>query len=103
MTRTTVRHVSLVVATLVGIAPACAHHVMGGATPATFAQGLLSGLGHPVIGLAHLAFLLAVGLAVAASGPSLVMPPLSLRPPPPPPPLHPPPVNLPPPSVLPYP
>jgi urease accessory protein len=31
--------------------PAFAHHPMGGLTPATFADGLLSGLGHPVIGL----------------------------------------------------
>src|SRR5258708_14836380 len=77
MTRTTVRHVSLAtIAILVGIAPASAHHVMGGATPATFGQGLLSGLGHPIIGLDHLAFLLAIGLAVGVSGLSLLMPAL---------------------------
>ena len=44
---------------------ALAHHAMGGETPATFTQGLLSGLGHPVIGLDHLAFLIAVGLVAA--------------------------------------
>src|SRR5438270_774512 len=27
-----------------------AHHLMGGKTPSTFADGLLSGLGHPLIG-----------------------------------------------------
>lgn len=42
-------------------AAAFAHHVMDGALPATPLQGLLSGLGHPVIGLDHLAALVAVG------------------------------------------
>jgi urease accessory protein len=75
MIHTIARQVSLaLIAMSAGIAPASAHHVMGGATPATFAQGLLSGLGHPVIGLDHLAFLLAVGLAVGASGLNLLMP-----------------------------
>jgi urease accessory protein len=35
--------------------PAFAHHLMGGRTPSTFADGLLSGLGHPIIGLDHFA------------------------------------------------
>lgn len=53
--------------------PAAAHHPMGGAVPATLWQGLASGLAHPVIGLDHLAFLIAVGLAagVARRGPAL--------------------------------
>ena len=55
-------------AILLAPASALAHHVMDGELPATFAQGLLSGLGHPVIGLDHLAFVVAVGL-VAASAP----------------------------------
>jgi urease accessory protein len=46
--------------------PAAAHHVMGGKMPATFAQGLLSGLGHPIIGLDHLAAVVAVGCLAAA-------------------------------------
>jgi len=43
---------------------------MGGALPQTFAQGFLSGLGHPVIGLDHAAFIVAAGffLAMAAGG-----------------------------------
>ena len=45
--------------------PAFAHHPTGGKLPATLWHGLLSGLGHPVIGPDHLAFLLAFG-AVAA-------------------------------------
>jgi urease accessory protein len=55
-------------------APASAHHVMGGRTPATFFEGLLSGLGHPIIGPEHLAFLIAVGLIVGAAGLSLALP-----------------------------
>lgn len=39
-----------------------AHHMEGGKLPETLGEGLLSGLAHPVIGLDHLAFLLAVGL-----------------------------------------
>jgi urease accessory protein len=54
--------------------PAFAHHVMGGRTPATFAEGLLSGLGHPIIGIDHLAFLVAVGVAVGVAGLGLLMP-----------------------------
>jgi urease accessory protein len=41
--------------------PAFAHHLMGGEPPATFAQGLLSGLAHPVLGLDHFLFLLMAG------------------------------------------
>jgi urease accessory protein len=49
-----------------GSMPAFAHHVMGGRTPATFGEGILSGLGHPVIGLDHLAAVIAVGCLAAA-------------------------------------
>lgn len=45
--------------------PALAHHAMGGETPATLWQGLASGIGHPVIGPDHLAFLLAAGVLAA--------------------------------------
>lgn len=51
---------------LTAAGPAFAHHVMGGQMPATFAQGLLSGLGHPVIGLDHFAAVVAVGYLAAA-------------------------------------
>ena len=44
---------------------AWAHHPMGGATPTTFWHGILSGVGHPIIGVDHFAFVLAVGLASA--------------------------------------
>lgn len=50
-------------------APAFAHHPMGGMTPETFSQGMLSGLGHPIIGLDHFAFLIvAILLACALKG-----------------------------------
>jgi urease accessory protein len=55
-------------------ASASAHHVMGGKVPTTFTEGLLSGLGHPVIGPDHLAFLLAIGVAVGVGGLNLVLP-----------------------------
>jgi len=42
--------------------PSLAHHVMDGEIPRTFFHGFLSGLGHPIIGLDHLAFVIAVGL-----------------------------------------
>jgi urease accessory protein len=45
--------------------PAAAHHVMDNQLPATLGQGLLSGLGHPVIGLDHLAAVVAVGCLAA--------------------------------------
>ena len=45
---------------------AFAHHPMGGATPETFWQGLLSGLGHPVIELDHFMMIVALGVLVAS-------------------------------------
>ena len=67
---------SIVPAALVLFAsgPASAHHPMGGKTPTTFAEGMLSGLGHPVIGIDHLAFLIAVGVVVAVCGLSFMLP-----------------------------
>lgn len=44
---------------------AWAHHVMDGNLPQTFMQGLLSGLGHPLIGLDHAAFIVAAGFLLA--------------------------------------
>ncbi len=45
--------------------PASAHHAIGGATPSSGWEGLLSGLAHPVLGLDHLAFVIALGLIAA--------------------------------------
>ena len=41
---------------------AMAHHPMGGAIPSTLGEGLLSGFGHPIIGVDHFAFLLVAAL-----------------------------------------
>ena len=56
------------------VTPALAHHPMGGALPSNFVEGLLSGIGHPVIGPDHLAFLVAMGIAAALirSGAALI-------------------------------
>jgi urease accessory protein len=53
---------------------ASAHHVMGGKTPSTFTEGILSGIGHPIIGPDHLAFLVALGIAVGVGRLSFVTP-----------------------------
>ncbi|MGE0563239.1 MAG: HupE/UreJ family protein [Pseudolabrys sp.] len=53
---------------------AFAHHPMGGKTPSTFIEGLLSGFGHPVIGPDHLAFIVAIGIAVGVGGLNLGLP-----------------------------
>jgi urease accessory protein len=50
---------------LMAVGPAAAHHPMGGVTPTTFLEGFLSGIGHPVIGIDHLAFIIAIGIAAA--------------------------------------
>ena len=63
------RRCPIALATLAAVAaaplPALAHHAMGGAAPTTVWQGLASGIAHPVIGLDHLAFLLAAGVLAA--------------------------------------
>lgn len=46
--------------------PVFAHHPLGNKTPANAWEGFLSGLGHPVIGLDHLAFTIAIGILAAS-------------------------------------
>ena len=66
MNRTAIRLI-LALAALAALAePAFAHHLMGGKMPATFGEGILSGLGHPVIGLDHFAAVVAIGCLAAA-------------------------------------
>ena len=48
--------------------PALAHHPMGGAIPSTLWEGFASGVGHPVIGIDHLAFIIAAGIVAAVAG-----------------------------------
>jgi urease accessory protein len=64
----------LVIALLPGLA--LAHHVIGGRMPANLTEGLLSGLGHPIIGLDHFIAIIAVGLLAAMAGRPL-LPPLA--------------------------
>lgn len=59
---------------LLAASPALAHHPMGGVTPATFGQGLLSGFGHPVIGIDHLAFVVAAGVLASRLAGWFVLP-----------------------------
>ena len=53
---------------------ALAHHPLNGATPSTFNEGLLSGIFHPIIGLDHLAFVVAVGVVAVLLGSRFLLP-----------------------------
>ena len=68
------QRILIAAATFLAATPALAHHPMGGETPATLGQGLLSGIGHPVLGLDHLAFVIAVGLGAALLGSRFLLP-----------------------------
>jgi urease accessory protein len=66
MQQTKIKRLGLAAAFLMaGIGSAAAHHPMGGVTPTTFMEGFLSGIGHPVVGIDHLAFIIAIGIAAA--------------------------------------
>lgn len=54
--------------------PAAAHHPMGGTTPQTLWHGLLSGFGHPIIGLDHFSFIAATGVAAAFLSGGMMIP-----------------------------
>ncbi len=61
--------------TLTAVAtPALAHHAMGGRMPANFFEGFLSGIAHPLIGLDHFAFIVAVGLLAATRKQGILIP-----------------------------
>lgn len=66
--------VTLMLTTLLVAGPAAAHHPGDGMMPLSFVDGLLSGLGHPILGLDHLAFLVAIGLATGLAGLPLAVP-----------------------------
>ncbi|MEP2944586.1 MAG: HupE/UreJ family protein [Hyphomicrobiales bacterium] len=48
--------------------PALAHHPLGGLPMETFTHGILSGVGHPLLGFDHLFFVIAVGVAALYTG-----------------------------------
>lgn len=54
--------------------PALAHHPLAGAPMETTLHGVLSGIGHPVLGFDHLAFVIAAGLLAAFTGYRLLAP-----------------------------
>lgn len=62
------RRLGVLVLMMMVAGPAWAHHPMDGKLPQTFLQGLLSGFGHPVIGVDHLAAIVGVGILAALAG-----------------------------------
>jgi urease accessory protein len=52
--------------TLLAVTPAVAHHAEDGKVSTNFIEGFLFGLAHPIIGVDHLAFIIAVGLLAAS-------------------------------------
>ncbi len=78
MSTVVIKKMALGGALVVASSPVWAHHPMGGMMPETFWQGFLSGVGHPMIGMDHLAFLLVAALlAVALKGPARFLAPLA--------------------------
>ena len=55
-------------ASMIVAGPALAHHPLAGQPMETFAHGLLSGIGHPILGFDHLFFVLLVGVAALFTG-----------------------------------
>lgn len=54
--------------------PAFAHHPLGGMEMTGFSDGLLSGLGHPILGFDHLFFVALMGVAAAFTTRALTTP-----------------------------
>ncbi|ABW26229.1 HupE/UreJ family protein [Acaryochloris marina] len=54
--------------------PVFAHHPLGGRLPANAFEGFMSGMGHPVIGMDHLAFVIAAGLVAALMRKGVLVP-----------------------------
>ena len=55
-------------------APALAHHPLDGRLAANFFEGIMSGFGHPMIGLDHLAFVIASGLIALGIAGGILIP-----------------------------
>lgn len=60
--------------TTIAANPVMAHHPLNGLPMETFTHGVLSGIGHPVLGFDHLFFILAAGMLAAVSGYALIAP-----------------------------
>lgn len=72
--QTSILAVLLSASLLVVSTPAIAHHMTGGKLPANFFAGFMSGLGHPIIGFDHFAFIVAVGLLAAIKRQGILLP-----------------------------
>jgi len=68
------RYWILAVVLLLCSGAATAHHPLAGMTMTTFSHGILSGLGHPIIGIDHLFFVAAVGVAAFYARSALLSP-----------------------------
>lgn len=68
------RKISIAAAAALTATPALAHHPLAGAPMETAVQGVLSGIGHPILGFDHLFFVAAVGVLAAVSGRALTGP-----------------------------
>jgi urease accessory protein len=69
-----IRFITAAAVSLLASTQAHAHHAMGGEMPSTFGEGFISGLAHPVIGLDHLAFIVAAGVIAGVAGLGLFAP-----------------------------
>jgi urease accessory protein len=67
---------ALTAASVLTAGEAAAHHPAGGMTPATLWHGVLSGIGHPILGLDHFAFVVGIGLLAGIAGLGLRLPAL---------------------------
>lgn len=65
---------TLALLSLLAATAAHAHHPMGGTVPATLMEGLLSGLGHPLIGIDHFLFIAGAGVLAAKIERGYVLP-----------------------------
>jgi urease accessory protein len=57
--------ISILVSLTVCAQGALAHHPLDGRLPSTWLEGFLSGLAHPILGIDHLAFVIALGLVTS--------------------------------------
>ncbi|QHQ37387.1 hydantoin utilization protein A [Algicella marina] len=68
MTNLKIRAAGLSAFATLAATPVFAHHPLGGAPMETLAHGLLSGVGHPLLGFDHLFFVALVGIVAAVTG-----------------------------------
>ena len=72
--KSTLSSLLAIAATVLAAGPALAHHPLGGMPMETFGHGVLSGIGHPVLGFDHLFFVIMVGIAAVYTGRAALAP-----------------------------